>query len=212
MIEKTYDALILPTGETTFGDYSFPVSSVAADLFKSGKFGCIFVTGGHGGFSKVKLGETVSEAEETNNFLRSRDISENQIYWDGQSLDTLGNFTFPIVEKLGRNPSFLDFKEMLVIGQKGHLWRIRDCVGKVISSDRLVDFYAVPGEHNNNFITKIYHQGLMNALREIKSPSPDDCHEFLLNNHPFYSKGWYDKSFLARKIEGSVKVLDWYLK
>ena len=210
-MEKTYDALLIPTGETSFGDRTFPVSTRAAELYRSGRFGCIFVTGGYNGLANIVPGKTINESEDTRNFLLEQGIPDKVIYTDSQSLDTLGNFTFPIVARLDRNPCLLDFEKMLLIGKEGHLWRVKDCAEKVLPLER-IDYEAVPGEHNNGAIAKAYHKALMHALRHIKEPSPELAHEFLINNHPFYSEGWYNKSPSRRKVETMAVGLGWFLR
>ncbi len=210
---KTYDAILLPTGETTAGDKtSFPVSHRAAQLYKTGNFGGIYVTGGHGGFAKVTLGETVSEARETVDFLCDKQgIPEDKVWYDGRSLDTLGNFTFPEARPLRRNPRLSDFNKMLVFGQEGHMWRAADYISKVLPRSKY-DIETMPGKHNDGLVTSIYHAAFMRALKHITQPSPEEAHAFLLNHHPFYSEGWYNKTPTQRKIQTTITGLSWFAR
>jgi hypothetical protein len=207
---KTYDALIIPTGETTFGDYKFPVTNEAIKLFNSGKYGCIFITGGYGGFAtkerleeKTKDGGRNSEGRETYDYILGRGIkgiNSDKVYYDDQSLESVGNFTFPIIEQVPWNPNLLDFKNMEIIAKEGHMWRLED-YARIVMPDKYykfkIDFHKIAGEHNNGLMAKVYHRGIMNALKGKKSP--EEIHKSLMNNHPFYLSGWYDKPVLERK-------------
>jgi hypothetical protein len=210
-MEKTYDALIIPTGETTSGDRSFPVTNRAIELFKSGKYGCIFITGGHGGFARATPGKTISEADETLGYIFDRGMYGERVYSDGRSLETVGNFTFPLVDPLIYNPGMDAFRKMLIIGQEGHVWRMRDYT-KLVFDDKKnkVHFHLVPGKHNNGIMAKVYHAGIMNALADKKGA--EEIHDFLMNEHPFYSKGWYEKSPSIRKLEMALTGLSWLRK
>lgn len=207
---NTYDAIIIPTGETSFGDKSFPVSSEAIKLFKSGKYGCIFVTGGYDGFAKFAHGMAVSEAKDTAYFLKTRSIPEEKIFYDDRSLESVGNFTFPIVKPIYQNPNLLDFNKMLIIGQEGHIWRLKD-YAKITLTDKSrknkVDFYSVPGKPNNGLIATLYHYGIMSSLNNKENP--EEIHEFLIKEHPFYSERWYEKSPLRRKLKMGIKIFKW---
>lgn len=209
-MKKTYDALVIPTGETTSGDRSFPVSKEAIKLFDSGRFGHIFVTGGHGGFANVIPNITISEADETVEYLIRKGVHYTKIFYDNRSLETLGNFTFPLVDPMNGNPKLSEFKKMLVIGKEGHMWRARDYANLVFDVNNDVNFYTIPGKHNDGIMARVYHKAFMNALKENKGA--EKAHDFLIKNHPFYSEGWYDKSPLKRKAETAVKGLSWLVK
>lgn len=215
---KVYDALIIPTGETTSGDReSFPVTKEAIKAFGSGKYGCIFVTGGYGGFATAERRAGITEAQETVEYLLGKNIPLEKIYYDSRSLDTVGNFTFPIVSPIvnhiQKNPSFLDFDNMEIFAQKGHMWRIEDYVrivmqGKYFEGD--IDFHYLPGEHNNGAMARVYHKGLMNALKGKEGAY--EIHDFLIKDHPFYSQGWFEKSPSERKVEMALKGVGWILR
>ena len=111
-MDKNYDTIVIPTGEEIFGEESFPVSNEAIKLFHSGKFGHIFVTGGYNGFANAIPGITKSEAEATVEHLVKNKIPNNKIYSDSRSLETLGNFTFPLVKPLEGNPNLSEFKKI----------------------------------------------------------------------------------------------------
>jgi hypothetical protein len=214
---KLYDALILPTGEPREGEKSFPVTNEAVKAFRKGKHGCMFITGGYGGFDTAERRKGITEAQETVEYLLGRGIPLEKIYYDGRSLDTVGNFTFPIVEPLvnhiQKNPSFLDFDNMEIFAQEGHMWRIRDYVTRVKQAKYFegdIDFHYLPGEHNNGRMARVYHKGLMNALKGKEGAH--EIHDFIINNHPFYEKGWYDKSPLIRKVEMALTGVGWLMK
>jgi len=215
MENQTYDTLLLPTGETTAGDEtSFPVSRKAIELFKSGRFGSIFITGGYGGFADRTLSPR-TEAEITRDFMISQGIPEEKIYWDGQSLDTLGNFTFPIYEQEGRNPNLLhDFSKILVLGKEGHMWRARDYASLMPFEEhnKILEFQTIPGRHNDGQLSSFYHKAFMNVLNQARIECPEKVHEFLKEEHPFYSQGWFFKGVTLRKIESLVKVISWNFK
>ncbi len=203
----TYDALVIPTGETTFGDKSFPVGRKAIDLFKGGRYGNIFVTGGHGGFAKVFPKYAISEAEETVDFLYNQGMDPEKVFYDNQSLETVGNFTFPLVQPMDGNQSLDEFKKIQIIAKEGHIWRIHDYVKAVMPSSVEVDYYSIPGKHNDGLFAKVYHKAMMKALKNRKDPLA--AHEFLLKEHPFYSEDWYFKSPNKRKLITALKGLDW---
>lgn len=210
-MRKNYDVLLLPTGEKVEGDgIVFPVSKMAVNVYNSGRVGCIYVSGGHGGFSVVEDG-TRSEADVTRDFLLERKIPDEKIYCDGSSLDTMGNFTFPIVNPVEGNPGLLDFGSMVVLGQEGHMWRARDYASLVFPEGKMPDFHAIPGSHNNGVVAMGYHSAFMNALMKIRKPDAEKVHDFLLNRHPFYSEGWYEKSPRRRKLEMVKTGVDWWM-
>ena len=223
--EIVYDALIIPTGETTFGDQSFPVTNKAIELFQSGKYGCMFITGGYSGFAtkerleeKTEEGYRKSEGRETYDYILKKGIKgldEKSVFYDDQSLESVGNLTYLIVEPMvnpytrERNPNPEDFDNMQVIGQEGHLWRLRDYARIVMPGNFLggeIDFYPVRGKHNDGLAAKVYHRGLMNAMshylyanRGNDISRPEKIHDFLDNKHPFYRAGWFDKPVSERK-------------
>ena len=204
------DAIIVPTGEEREGKNAFPVSREALALFHSGKVGCIFVTGGYGGFDKLGPGLDKDCAEETAEFLLENRIPSKKLYWDGQSLETVGNFTFPILQPAGKNPSLLDFKKMLLVAKEGHMWRIKDYMSRVFWNDPdRVDFHTIPGKHNDGIFARVYHPAFMTQLEKYFGPA--QVHSFLRREHPFYSKGWYKKPVSQRKKEMIMKGLEWML-
>ena len=211
---KLYDALIIPTGEPRVGEKKFPVTDEAVRAFDTGRYGCIFVTGGYNGFAtseRKKAG--ISQAQETAEYLVEKDIPLEKIYFDGRSLEWIGSFTFPIVCPTHKNPSLLDFDNMEIFAQEGHMWRIMDYAklamqGKYIEGK--LGFHALLGEHNNGIMAKVYHKGIMKALRG--KCGVDEIHNFLMKEHPFYSKGWYNKSPTERKVEMGAVALSWFMK
>jgi hypothetical protein len=210
---KLYDALVIPTGETSFGDReSFPVTNEAIKAFNSGKYGCIFVTGGYNGFATAERKKDITEAQETAEYLLKKDIPLEKIYFDGRSLDSVGNFTFPIVCPTHGNPSLMDFDNMEIFAKEGHIWRIMD-YSKLVMQDKnfegKIGFYSLPGEHNNGLIAKVYHKGIMNALKG--KHGAEEIHDFLMKEHPFYSKGWYDKFSTQRKVEMALTGVGWII-
>lgn len=210
---ETYDAILLPTGETSFGDKSFPVSQKAVDLFNSGRFGCIFVTGGYNGFSRVTPGESESEADETAKYLFERGIPREKVYSDSQSLETIGNFTFPLVQPMEGNPNLSEFEKILVVGKEGHLWRVKDYSTLVFDRTKsTLDFHAVPGRHNDGLLARTYHHAIMHSLKKLmRNPCAEKTHSFILENHPFYSENWYSKSLTRRKAAMASTILKWVL-
>ena len=158
-----------------------------------------------------------TEAEKTVEYLINKGISKDKIFYDSQSLETLGSFTFPRVNPTKGNPKLTDFERILVVGQDQRMDEIKKCAGIVFSEysqRKRLDFHEVPGNQNNKVISKIYNYGFMNAL-ESNQPTycgAEKAHEFLIKNHPFYSKGWYDKSSSRRKIEAVLIGLSWYFR
>lgn len=221
---KNYDALLLPTGETTKAreeafqrgeEYSpvydvehFPVSSEAVRLFKEGNIGHIFVTGGYSGFSPNAPGTIISEAEETARFLSENGIYD--VYSDSRSLDTMGNFTFPTADPLPRNPNLKDFGSILVLGKEGHMKRVPSYAQFCLAEGQY-DIATIPGKHTDGFLARVYHWSFVHAMRNLPQSNPEEAHKFLTENHPFYSEGWYEKGPTKRKLEAIVTVLGWYV-
>lgn len=216
---KTFDALVIPTGETTFGDRRFPVTNEAIKEFSTGKYGCIFITGGYSGFATLWERGIISEGKETYNYILGRGIkgiNSDNVYYDDQSLESVSNFTFPIVEPMYHNskynPKLDEFDNMQIIAKKGHIWRLEDYARVVMPNkfkDGKIGFYPVPRQHNNGPLAMVYHTGIMNKI-EHKNGA-EEIHKFLIEEHPFYSGGWFDKSPLIRKLEmGAVGGL-WLL-
>jgi uncharacterized SAM-binding protein YcdF (DUF218 family) len=211
---KNYDCLLIPTGETSFGDRSFPVSSEAARLFESGKFGCIFVTGGYNGFANGGPGKKISEAYHTVAFLKSEGIPKDKIYSDNRSLESVGNFTFPLFKPLYQNTGLDEFDSMLIVAKEGHMWRLKDYSKLVLPHKIDVDFHEVPGKHNNGLLARLhispYHVSLMNALKG--KVGVEEIHNFLMEEHPFYRENWYGTPVFERKVEMSSAILKWSMK
>ena len=101
-----------------------------------------------------------------------------------------------------------------MLGQEGHMWRAKDYASFMpfTKHGHTLDIETIPGEHNNGAIAKVYHKALMTALEDIKYKGPGEVHKFLINEHPFYSEGWFEKSPTRRKIESMVKVSSWFGK
>lgn len=212
-----YDALVIPTGEPLSGERSFPVTKKALELFKSGKYGCIFITGGYGGFATKQRKQEISEAKETYEYIMNNvnsRINSDNVYYDEQSLESVGNFSFPefypVEGKM--NPRLSDFEKMVVVGQEGHIWRLKD-YAKIVLPEKFerkdILFYSILGKHNNGLMARVYHNGLMNAIGEKRG---SEVHDFLINEHPFYSEDWYNKGVNERKILMAVKGLEWNLR
>src|SRR3989338_11254793 len=126
-MKKLYDTILVLAGENL---KTHPRSRRAIEIFREGRAGSIFVTGGHGGFS-------TNPAEKTNGeyiyeYLLEQKIPENKVYCDNRSLDTLGNFTFPIIEPQQGNPKLSDLDSLLLITEKEHMERAVQYATKVL--------------------------------------------------------------------------------
>jgi hypothetical protein len=207
---KNYDCLLIPTGETSFGDRSFPVSHEAVRLFESGKFGCIFVTGGYNGFAKGGPGKEISEAYHTVAFLKSEGIPKDKIYSDNRSLESVGNFTFPLFKPLYQNTGLDEFDSMLIVAKEGHRWRLEDYANLVLPSKIDVNFHDIPGKHNNGLAAWLYHVSLLNALKG--KVGVEEIHNFLMEEHPFYRENWYGTPVFERKMEMGSTAIKWSMK
>jgi hypothetical protein len=215
------DVIVVPTGEPRKVTYvgkkngvaqwreNFPVTREAIKWFNSGKCGYLFITGGYSGFAEKKDREGKPEAQETVEYIMQKGIKPENVFWDGQSLETFGNFTFPIVQPEVGNPRLSDFRNILVIGQEGHMWRIKDYAKKAMGDlvNNKLYFYSVPGKHNNGLMAKVYHAGFMKALEG--KHGAEEAHRFLIEEHPFYSEKWYDKSVPIREAEMALTGLGW---
>ena len=111
---------------------------------------------------------------------------------------------------MNNNPKLDEFKNILIRAKQGHMHRIVDYSRIVFTDKNNLDFSIVPGKHNDGLMARVYHAGFMNALN--KNHGAEKAHDFLINNHPFYSKDWYKKSVPTRKIETALKGLSWFLK
>lgn len=220
-----YDMLVIPTGETTFGDYSFPVTNKAIELFKTGKYGGIFITGGYSGFATKKRKNGISEGKETYDYILKKGINPDKVFYDDQSLESIGKFTFPIVypmanpSTLKENPSLLDFNNMQIIAKEGPISRVKDYANIVLPEKYIggkIDFISVPEKHNNGISAKVYHAGIMKALNDYIVKDKDNhtsrakkTYDFLIKYHPFYLDDWYDFPVLERKFIMAITGLGW---
>jgi hypothetical protein len=111
---------------------------------------------------------------------------------------------------MDRNPKLSDLGKILVIGKEDHMWRIKD-YSKVAFSGlkNQIDFHTIPGRHNDGLMARVYHAGFMNALRYNQGARR--AHEFITEEHPFYSTGWFDKPIPERKREMALTGLSWLL-
>lgn len=200
-MSKTYDLALLLTGENPQKRCR---SECALELYKKGKCGGIFVTGGRGGFARTITANT--EADETAHYLCSHGMPEEKVFRDGRSLETLGNFTFPWTSPMPCNPSLNGLTTILVTEEK-HMTRALECFSAAIGKE--IDYVAPIGDYKSGIVTKLYHSALLRGMKNAKVSSPEEAHQFLLNQHPFYQKDWFEKPIWKRRIRLITKCLKW---
>jgi hypothetical protein len=238
-MKKNYDVLLIPTGETSFRDRRlslendgklerelyqdkhFPVSSKAAELFKQGNIGYIFVTGGNHGLSNGVRFFTMSEAKETAQYLsRIKGINPDKIYQDNRSHERLGGFALPIANPQNEvgvkedgvlNPNLTDFKKILIIGKKGNKDLIEDYAKLIIPSQNEVDYYSVNARVKGGRFARKHHEALMHVLDKKygKDITAQNVVDFLYHDHPYYSSIWDMLPLWRRKVIAKRKIRDW---
>ena len=199
---KTYDAILLLTGEDRSKRFR---SDKAIELFNKGNIGHIFITGGYSSFINNRDG--LSEGAEIKEYLLNKEIKEEKIFLDDRSLDTIGNFTFPLVDPVDSNPSLKDLS-ILLVTEFYHLDRSLQCANKVLGYRP--DNEASKGLYKPTILTEIYNDALFKAIDKLETP--EQIHKFLLEKHPFYKENWFNKPVLQRKVEMAIKGFSWYLK
>lgn len=202
---NTYDTILVLAGEDPLEQ---PRSRAAFDLFRKGYAGSVFVTGGYGGFVTQPLGET--DGERMYRALLDAGMPEKQLYLDDQSLETLGNFSFPATHPQKNNPRLTDLDSILLVTEESHMGRARQCAHRVLAQDTVV-CNPVPGLVVPGFETQIYNYALQHALKDI-SADPEAIQQFLKTEHPFYQDGWFDLSPLKRGMRIASASAKWLLR
>jgi hypothetical protein len=237
-MKENYDVLVIPTGETSFRDRrvflengnklereflkdkDFPVSSQAAELFKQGNIGYIFVTGGNYGLSNGIRFFTMSEAKETAEYLKQiKGINPDRIYDDNRSHETLGGLALPIANpqkeeengKIKENPNLADFKKILIIGKEKNRGIINDYAKLVIPSKNEVDYYPVDARVKEGRFRRKHHEALINILNKEygENINAEKVVDFLYKEHPYYSSIWDMLPLWRRKVIVKRKMRDW---
>ena len=212
-VEKNIDVLMLLAGENP---KKRSRSLYTIDLFETGKFGYIFITGGPGAMNTnwkedfSFLGyESESESEKIANFICMRGIPQYRMYVDGRSVDTLGNFAVPYTHPIDNNPDLVEFESIAVVTEKNHMERAMKYAKLVIPKEKLSSFSS-DGDYKPGPILSAYNFAMFRRLRHFKTPDAGLALEFLLREHPFYQKGWFsEKSMRERQIELGKTVLKW---
>lgn len=219
--DKLYDIILLLAGENT---EDFPRSNRAIGVFKTGKIGGIFVTGGYGGFEipTITFSDGTTQPKKTGGelareYLLREGIEPGKLFLDEQSRETLGNFAFPadspetkkINGKWVTNPHFDDLKSILLITEQGHMKRSLQYAEKVIHPDKM-DYLAAPGPYSPGILAVPYNFAMLRALHNIKEPDIDRVLCFLNNKHPFYEEDWLNKPVWQRQAELALTCFKWY--
>lgn len=201
-MKSAYDVALLLAGENP---YKRQRSQHAVDLYKKGRVGNIFITGGHGGLLESPL--VPPETDRIAEYLLSHDVPEGRVFRDPRSFETLGNLTFPIVNPLPDNPSLKDISTLLVT-EEAHMPRVLECHDLILPA-QAAEYSASKGDYVPGKVTTMYQNALIRALRKRGVKTPEEAHQFLLEKHPFYQQGWYDKPFWKRKLILVTTCLSW---
>jgi uncharacterized SAM-binding protein YcdF (DUF218 family) len=203
---KFYDIILLLAGENT---QDYPRSAKALEIYSKGRTGGIFITGGYGGFATQSLGITGGKIS-LERVMNER-IPERDIFLDDRSLDTLGNFAFPAATPLSGNPDLKSLASILVITEEHHMPRSLAYAKKVVPKNKL-SFACATGPYRVAWNTIVYNAAMLNALRYIREPNPEQALAFLKEEHPFYQQDWFDKPVRKRKAELAKKCIEWLVK
>lgn len=205
-----YDALFFPLSQSCLKNKDSSLKQEVANLFNKGKIGYVFISGGYNGFSKIGPGKSISDAKKTANYLVEQGIPAGKIYSDERSMENIGNFTFPLVAPIYWNPSLNEFKNMLIVGEKPDIWKMREYAKMTLPDKMKVNFYSTSAKRKDRLSSIAYHVCITNALKETEGAK--EIHDFLLEEHPFYSENWFNTPVFSRKIELSSRVLKWGMK
>jgi uncharacterized SAM-binding protein YcdF (DUF218 family) len=151
-----------------------------------------------------------SESDIMKEYLIKCDIPKQLIYTDSRSFETLGNFTFPVVDPIQSNPNPADFEQIFMITETEHMTRAYDLAVRVLPPKKITPITCI-GDYQPQLGTHIYHREFLRALDTIKHPTPEKIHNFLLQNHPHHSPNWFEKSIPRRIAEYPIHVLRWRL-
>jgi len=208
---RTYDTILLLAGENP---KEFPRSKRAVEIFSQGKAGSIFVTGGVWGLASPPY---ISDGKRSVDYIQKKIVEEKlddllgRLFFDYSSHETAGNYTFPIENQLPGNPNLADFSKILVIIEEEHLKeRGKTLAEKTLPQNKL-EYEVVKGSYKQSIVSKVYSKALLTALRHIREPNPKAVHQFLLEKHPFYQEGWFEKPIQQRKQELAVTCIKWLI-
>lgn len=199
MSQKKYDLLMLLVGEDLT---KMPRTAFALDLYRSGLVGNILVSGSIGGFTDSYPAPDFGPHVRTANLLNINGVPSEKIFTDYRPVDTLGNFVFPYHLPLPGNPNPNEL-ETVFLTEEGHINRAIECAQRVIPQEKIVHVSS-KGEYDPQglfgFVIKKWHEALINATRDIHG-NPQAAYDFLMTQHPFYRKDWFDLPIQKRKLE-----------
>jgi uncharacterized SAM-binding protein YcdF (DUF218 family) len=168
----------------------------------------ILISGGFNGLAQTNLG--IPECDSMKQNLIHHDVPEHLIYTDPRSYDTLGNFTFPLIDPLIQNPKISDFQKIIILTEKNHMPRAYSLASRVISPSKL-EVATCEGDYDPSRSVEIYHRLLLKAIDSIQPQTPENIHQFLLDFHPHHREGWFNKPKVQRIIEYPIHILRWAL-
>lgn len=206
--KENHDLAFLLTGENENERFR---SNHLLDIFRKGNIGHVFISGGRGAESRDSLTYIESTDIRTANYLNMKGIPHDRIYIDGRSLETLGNFAFPVYDPIDGNPNFNDLKSFLLVTEKNHMERALQCAEKVIPESKI--YYSVSeGDYKKRPEVEALNWAMLDRrLRHIKEPSPKEVYKFLKKEHPVYQEGWHDKPRLIQYGELLDTMFKWSL-
>ncbi len=171
---------------------------------------------------------TRTEGEAIVEYLVRRGIPQDKIFLDDRALEGAGKFSFPLVKPIYGNPEFWEFDSMKVFAEKGNIGRIKDYIDTIMfnepskTNDELlkykIGYHPVNGKDKEGIFEKFYNTGAIDAIETYisrdkqKRRFSEATHEFLINRHPFYSLGWFEKTPNERKMEIILKDAGWRIK
>ncbi|MFH1377066.1 MAG: YdcF family protein [Candidatus Woesearchaeota archaeon] len=203
MTQKTHDIGFLLAGENK---EKRPRSNHTIDIFRKGRIGYIFVSGGPG--AEAKSVPIISEAQKIANYLNLGGIPSNRIYFDGRSFETLGNITFPCADPIKGNPKIDDLESILMITEEKHMERVPSYAELVIPKEKL-SYESTNGFYKPNPFLEPYHIAMLHRLRGIKEPNPKRIIEFLQKENPIYQKEWFNSDMKTRYAKLALAIAKW---
>jgi vancomycin permeability regulator SanA len=191
-------------------------SNRALALMNEGKAGSIFVTGGYGGFDnktpRLYDGGTISR-----NYLLSQGAPEKKLYLDNRSFETLGNFAYPAANRMKstyglevvENPDLKLVNNIALVTDEAHMGRALVYAKKALSAHVKIHSVVSRGPKEQSFTTRKYNNALLRRLEGIPDHEPELLVDFLMREHPFHSKGWFEKPVSQRKLELILRCMQW---
>jgi len=213
---QLFDVVILLAGES---EQRFR-SKETYDILKSGRAGVVLVTGGFWGLDDYCLYLTDGKISVEN--LKNHDaaakthyVNEKNLFLDDRSHETIGSLVYPLAKPhvdldLEKDLTFLkDAREIAIVTNTAHMISAHPLTMKTFPEYATIYPICSPGPTKETRSEKVYNTALFQRLAKIPDHEPELLLKFLLEEHLFYSDGWFDKSVFRRQFELGRLCIKW---